>query len=351
MSPELSKQAMPLHRSDSGSSRKPLVTLQLNDSLNTQTQNPSPEKSFFLESPIERKPSHTRNDSFTSSSPGVLPFQNHDHSHHRPLSSESSILRYPDPPTTLPLSPLPPPPTFKQFLSKSNPNKLSTSTLPAPLGSARINALVSRFSWTNSNAPQTPHDTARDTNSHASPVGASNGIGRDSYMTQRSSVPRFRTIDSWVSQQADRIDETKLKELAQKQARWTAASSTMPSPRGPNKAIPTVPAVPKLPTAIQQAALGSPVHSPDTLGPLPSISGTTIATTKPLRASLPPLPGLPGKNVKHDRTDTRTTVETAPIFRAHPGEEVRFSMRSAVPSEVLDERGGVGRAVSVVDLR
>lgn len=31
MSPELSKQAMPLHRSDSGSSRKPLVTLQLND--------------------------------------------------------------------------------------------------------------------------------------------------------------------------------------------------------------------------------------------------------------------------------------------------------------------------------
>jgi hypothetical protein len=46
--------------------------------------------------------------------------------------------------------------------------------------------------------------------------------------------------------------------------------------------------------------------------------------------------GLVGKDIKHQRHDTTTTVQTAPIFKAHPGTEVRFSTRSAVPSEILD---------------
>jgi len=43
--------------------------------------------------------------------------------------------------------------------------------------------------------------------------------------------------------------------------------------------------------------------------------------------------GLAGKDIKHVRHDT---IETAPIFKQHPGTEVRFSTRSMVPSEVLD---------------
>ena len=43
--------------------------------------------------------------------------------------------------------------------------------------------------------------------------------------------------------------------------------------------------------------------------------------------------GLAGRDIKHQRHDT---IETAPIFKQHPGTEVRFSTRSTVPSEVLD---------------
>jgi hypothetical protein len=161
--------------------------------------------------------------------------------------------------------------------------------------------MISRFSWTNSNAPQTPHDPSRDTNSHT--------IGRDSFMTQRSSIPRFRTVDSWVAQQSDRIEEQKLRE----QFRMTQ-TSTVYSGDDENPSIPEVPEIPRNVT-----------NSAQSLKPKKSTSP-------------PPAPsgGLPGKNIRHERHDTRTTVDTAPIFRQHPGTEVRFSTRSVVPSEILD---------------
>lgn len=144
--------------------------------------------------------------------------------------------------------------------------------------------MMSRFSWTNSNAPQTPHDPSRDT--------VTQPIGRDSFMTQRSSVPRFRTVDSWVNQQSNRVEEQRLKQ----QFRMTQSSTSS----GEGEDIEQVPKMP----------------------PVPKI--------------LPEVGGLAGKNIKHQRHDTTTTVQTAPIFKAHPGTEVRFSVRSTVPSEVLD---------------
>lgn len=152
--------------------------------------------------------------------------------------------------------------------------------------------MMSRFSWTNSNAPQTPHDPSRDT-------AIAGAVGRDSFMTQRSSVPRFRTIDSWVNQQSNHVEEQRLK----LQFRMTQSSTYSGEGDSGEDEVPEMPAVPKN-----------------------------------LSASGPS--GLPGKDVKkdvnHQRHDTRTTIETAPIFKQHPGTEVRFSTRSMVPSEVLD---------------
>jgi hypothetical protein len=258
----------------------------------------------LLESPPPRRNnSHRRDPSNTPSSP-VLPLQNgrrSESTHNTRSMSEVSELRFPDAVPDRSLSPLPPPPTFKQFLS----NRPSASQKNSGFGN-----MVSRFSWTNSNAPQTPHDPSRDTNSHV--------VGRDSFMTQRSSVPRFRTVDSWVNQQANRVEAQKLKD----QFRLTQ-TSTVYSGDEELSNVPEVPAIPQHMSRPLGDVRHSRNHSRNPSNPL----------TPPPQ---PPLGGLPGKNIKHERHDTRTTVDTAPIFRQHPGTEVRFSTRSVVPSEILD---------------
>ncbi|KAF2800181.1 hypothetical protein K505DRAFT_331874 [Melanomma pulvis-pyrius CBS 109.77] len=293
--------AASLARSGSSSSQRPLMALNRSESFNRQAiteRSVSPgtvPQSFLLDSPPRRNNtnnSRKRSISATPSSP-VLPLQNPRRSastRNTRSISEASELKYPEAAQETQeqaLSPLRPPPTFKQFLF----NRPSVSGRPAGPG-------VSRFSWTNSNAPQTPHDPQRDTNSHT--------IGRDSFMTQRSSVPRFRTINSWVDQQTNRLEEQKLRD----QFRNTQMSTA--SVEEERDIVPEVPMLPKSVIGLKDGA-------------------KIPATPAPLRSN-----GLPGKNVKHERHDTRTTVDTAPIFRQHPGTEVRFSTRSAVPSEILD---------------
>jgi hypothetical protein len=141
-------------------------------------------------------------------------------------------------------------------------------------------------------------------------------IGRDSFMTQRSSVPRFRTIDSWVDQQSSRLEEQKLRDQFRNTQMSTASG---------DEERDTVPEVPLIPKSVIELRDGVKV-------PIP-------ATPAPQRSN-----GLPGKNVKHERHATTTTVDTAPIFRQHPGTEVRFSTRSAVPSEILN----MGRKSSIL---
>ncbi|KAF2636281.1 hypothetical protein P280DRAFT_154779 [Massarina eburnea CBS 473.64] len=303
-------------RSSSNSSQRPLMALERSDSFNrsldrrpsTRTaSSPTRPKSFVLASaPPARNPSHRRNESATPSSNAIGTNTNNARKsvstrNTRSIGDEESELQYNDsnPQQDRPLSPLPPPPTFKQFL-------FNRPSISAKQG---IGNVMSRFSWTNSNAPQTPHDPARDTNSHAQ------AQGRDSYMTARSSVPRFRTIDSWVNQQTNRLEEQKLKE----QFRLTSTSTVYSEDSEALDTVPEVPAMPKNVRALRE-------------------SSAQISSQLPNRrpATPPGLPGLPGRNVKHQRHNTGTTVDTAPIFRQHPGTEVRFSTKSAVPSEILD---------------
>lgn len=265
---------------------------------------PEQQSSFLLDSPPpSRSNTHRRDISNTPSSP-VLPIQNQRGSastHNTRSMSEVSELQYSNISPERDLSPLPPPPTFKQFLS----NRPSASQKNSGFAN-----MASRFSWTNSNAPQTPHDPARDT--------ATQVYGRESFMTQRSSVPRFRTVDSWVNQQANRIEVQKLKD----QFRLTQTSTVYSGDEERDLA----PSIPEIPKNLSQQRGFTPSHA-------------RVASNDRTPLTPPPQPrlgGLPGRNIKHERHDTRTTVDTAPIFRQHPGTEVRFSTRSMVPSEVLD---------------
>lgn len=298
-----------LARSGSASSQQPLIAPLRSNSLNRQPSSARAsipraplERSFLLDpAPPGRRPSNP-SEVLTSSST-VLPIQIHEESvtAHDVESISGSTLNFPLPPKTQNESPRPPPPTFRQFLS----NRPSISAKQGGLG-----PMVSRFSWTNSNAPQTPHDPSRDTNSHIAPTP-----GRDSFMTQRSSVPRFRTIDSWVGQQASRLEEQKLQDQLPVTRNSTYSEGPDMSNVPEESEVPDVPALPQNVAALQNGSEKLP---------------------QPLRRS--PSSGLPGKNVRHERHDTNATNETAPIFRQHPGNEVRFSTRSLVPSEILNTK-------------
>ncbi|KAF2873713.1 hypothetical protein BDV95DRAFT_489355, partial [Massariosphaeria phaeospora] len=288
-------------RSGSSSSQRPLTALQRSDSF---TRQPGPDRSVSPET-IPRSfnlDSHGHNNNSVAPSSSALPTQKQRRSestHNTRSLSDGSDLVFPNAPQDRSLSPLPAPPTFKQFMN----NRPEISSRAAPGG-----PMISRFSWTNSNAPLTPHDPARDTNTHIA--------GRDSFMTQRSSVPRFRTVDSWVDQQTNRIETQKLKE----QFRMT--QSTTCSEDDKHYTIPEVPDLPANMEALRESS---------------DPNASTVQTPKVPMTPLPPSAGLPGKNVKHERHDTRTTVDTAPIFKQHPGTEVRFSVHSEVPSEILNK--------------
>jgi hypothetical protein len=280
-------------RSSSLSSQKRLQALGRSDSFN-QPPTRDGTQSFYDDTPSVSN-SHRRNDSATPSSP-LLPIEGQRQSastrNTRSLDGDEESLRFPDP-SQEQIRNLPPPPTFRQFLS----NRPSISQRPGFGGAsaAAAGGMASRFSWTNSQAPQTPHDPSRDT--------ATQQLGRDSFMTSRSSVPRFRTVDSWVNQQSNRVEEQRLKQ----QFRMTQSTTYSED---------EVPEMPALPSGVPKNASG--------ITRQPSAAGLSRNGSKS---------GLVGRDIKHQRHDTQTT---APIFKAHPGTEVRFSTRSAVPSEILD---------------
>ncbi|KAF2004186.1 hypothetical protein P154DRAFT_572222 [Amniculicola lignicola CBS 123094] len=302
-------------RNGSTSSQRPLMGLDRSASFNNRSA-PSPDvpQSFLLDSPPPRRNNsnrtHFRNISETPSSP-ILPLQNQRQSdttrNTRSISDGASALHYSEQNRESEMSDLPPPPTFKQFLSNR------------PSASQKLGPNVSRFSWTNSQAPQTPHDPYRDTNSQI--------VGRDSFMTSRSSVPRFRTIDSWVGQQTNRLEEQKLREqLGSNSTRTSTTFTVAAEAPETERSVPEVPMLPKNVSALRDGTTNtvqaSPERSPSTPRPMSPVNKG----------------GLPGKNVRHARHDTVGTVDTAPIFKQHPGQEVRFSTRSLVPSEIFNSK-------------
>ena len=134
--------------------------------------------------------------------------------------------------------------------------------------------------------------------------------GRESVATARSSLARFRTIDSWVSQQAARVEEQRLREMA----RPRRGSNLSGEDRDTGVGV----------------GVGVGMGAEDGVPEVPDL---------PPNASLLGVPGgVPGGRAaarlqRHDSSATEATV-----FRQHPGTEVRMSVRSLVPSEILNSK-------------
>ncbi|KAF2762565.1 hypothetical protein EJ05DRAFT_6180 [Pseudovirgaria hyperparasitica] len=141
------------------------------------------------------------------------------------------------------------PQTFKQFIAN---RRISA----APLKS-------SHFSWNTSQAAQTPKD---------------HDFNRMSGSTFRSTGPRFKTVESWVNSQSNRVEAQRLQQnLAERQE---------------ERDRPHVPDVPK--------QYRGPTHTRD--------------------------------------LSRQTTKSDATVFRHHPGTEVQIPRASLVPSEILDSK-------------
>lgn len=167
------------------------------------------------------------------------------------------------PPSGKPSSPiLPVGPSSHEFFEESD---LSFQSMPTYLGDTGPSSTssppkASRFSWTNSHVSKAPQES------------------RFSVETSVSSVPRYRTVDSWVGVQVRRIDAAKLQQHLRQQANRQSS----------------VPSIPDLPV---------------------------IRPPSPQAKKL---------------IQQRNHVSDGSMFRVHPGTEIKLPRASRVPSEILD---------------
>lgn len=133
---------------------------------------------------------------------------------------------------------------------------------------------ASRFSWTNSQAAPTPKDPS----------------SRFSLATSaRSSIPRFRTVDSWVANQTNRLEEQRLREEN------------------------------------RESRPPLPIQFPP--GQIKEEDENELERE-------PPAPKKRTRRAARDRPLTGHSDHT--VFRHHPGTEVELPRASLVPSEILN---------------
>lgn len=128
-------------------------------------------------------------------------------------------------------------------------------------------------------------------------------------------MPRFRTIDSWVSQQANRVEEQRLREQIK-----TQGSVLLEGDDDETEAdrVPQVPLLPKNVQSLRDAGVGGNRGGP-------GVGRTGSLTRKES-----------GRGRRDVKRDTQTSEAT--VFRQHPGQEVRISVKSLVPSEILNSK-------------
>lgn len=292
-------------RFDSVSSRAPSVQ---RDYLGSSLRRPSTPKashrSFFEEATppqgLSRAPSNAH--SRGSSSPTLLPLQTS-------LPPRSS--NYDDSPPTLPIqrsasfkgsqapsgysserndivSPEAPGPTYQNFAAS---RRFTTNRGPN---------YESHFSWTQSSqAPPTPIEPQTPADN-----------GRISVATTASSLARFRTVDSWVGNQAGRIPSTQLR--SQPHLSYRQSTSTN--------------------GGLGQVDEGQPGWQQDTPNDVPE-----VPSVPSYYKQQPPLPQPPQDSQSQSQHQRQlTSYSDATVFRQHPGTEVQIPRGSLVPSEVLD---------------
>lgn len=192
---------------------------------------------------------------------------------------------------------------------------------------------VSRFSWTNSQAPRTPVDM------------------RFSVASSVHSVARYRTVESWVGQQTGKVEEVKMQdnlrqqiEMAIKEVR-DATSSARAKKASPTQPQPT-------PATIDLTPIFEKEKQPST--PLPVVPSKFRAI--PEDSEMPDIddapPEVPRKSLdmlanaisgaergrsRQQKLRHVTAGSDAPIFQVHPGTKVRLPSESYIPSVILDD--------------
>jgi hypothetical protein len=201
---------------------------------------------------------------------------------------------------------------------------------------------VSRFSWTNSQAAPTPHDPHFSIN------------------TNRSSIPRFRTVESWVGQQAQRIENADTGKDGSGQDRLDRGMSMFPVPDVPREYVNEPSAPPPLRVSRKKKSSDAPVRASmvttnmiinrtdaeagDEVGEIPrmpdaSSSAKTIARASKMSGNIMdintddegPVIRKSSKRIREKRSSDST------VFRYHPGTRVDLPPTGRVPSAVLDE--------------
>jgi hypothetical protein len=187
---------------------------------------------------------------------------------------------------------------------------------------------VSRLSWTNSQAPKTPRDASRfiDTT-------------RYSGVSEPESVVRYRTVESWVGQQAGRYEEARIQERIQlqldealgelNQAASTRASRHhqqqqressarfQPAAGGKLKTIPL-----KDSSSVFVDSVDNEEEGGDQITDLSLVP--EAARTRSVKRTA-------SRKAKHNTNESDMT-----IFRAHPGTKVEIPGERHVPSVILD---------------
>lgn len=195
-----------------------------------------------------------------------------------PIQRTSPKLSYSSEQNDL-VSPEAPGPTYQQFTAG---RRFTTNRGPN---------YESHFSWTQSSqAPPTPIE----------PVTPGEN-GRLSIATTASSVARFRTVDSWVGQQAGRIPSTQFRNQPHLSYRQSTSTNG----------------------GLGQVDEGQPGWQQEYIA----------------NNSVPDVPSVPSQYKQagpqtHQRQPT--AYSDATVFRQHPGTEVQIPRGSLVPSEVLD---------------
>jgi hypothetical protein len=146
-------------------------------------------------------------------------------------------------------------------------------------------------------------------------------------------MPRYRTVESWVGQQTIRVEDQRLQEQLKQQIE--VAVEEVEEFDEESGVTPKAPLVsPKLLPMERRESEDTVPSMPD----LPARFAPSKRITDPSLPPCPPAPGVPEKDIKEDEAKTRhfTQGSDAPIFRAHPGTEVRIPRGTFIPSEILD---------------
>lgn len=262
--------------------------------------------------------------------------------HMRSNSVPPNIPLPPDPPAKARLASVLPSPSYLPIERPRSQSVSDTGTLDGTFPAYLANIApdededsppkVSRFSWTNSQAPRTPVDM------------------RFSVASSVHSVARYRTVESWVGQQTGKLEENKMQDNLRQQiemaikevkeatssARAKKAAPSPPQPSPPTvdplpvfekekQASPTLPAVPDVPSKFRAIPEDSEMLDTDDAPPeVPRKSFDMLGTAT--------------SGVERGRSrQQKSRGSDVPIFQVHPGTKVRIPSENYIPSVILDD--------------